>query len=385
MSKKFLVNYLIFLLLFYGCSEKTISEKQKAINAYKEKQIKLNLVNPQQEEIKNIDKDEIDLSLAGKETPLTFYKKGVEYASQGKFDQAKEQFNKALEIYKFNEASINALAMFRDMGKGMVDKEYVVYFFKGENHNLNGDTQQAIIELQKAIQTNSNLFYAYEGLGVVYFSMGEYKEAIAKFKETIQINPNRVSCYGILGLTYSELGQYQQAITEFEKAIQIDPNCARNYVGLGHIYFSMGQHQQAITEFQKSIQINPDISDGYDGLGVIYNFLKQYEKSMEYNKKAIQINPSDGAAYAGIGINYFYLGQFQQAIPYLQRSIEINLVFPEPYYALGLTNFSLGQYGEAKEAFQKSKELFEFRGNLNMTKAAQIYLNKIEEAVKNQP
>jgi len=38
MNKKFLVSYLMFFLLFCGCSEKPIAEKQKAINAYKEKQ-----------------------------------------------------------------------------------------------------------------------------------------------------------------------------------------------------------------------------------------------------------------------------------------------------------------------------------------------------------
>jgi len=38
MNKKFLISFSIFLLLFYGCSEKPISEKQKAINAYKTKQ-----------------------------------------------------------------------------------------------------------------------------------------------------------------------------------------------------------------------------------------------------------------------------------------------------------------------------------------------------------
>ncbi|MFH1478766.1 MAG: hypothetical protein ABIG92_03195 [Candidatus Omnitrophota bacterium] len=37
-NKKFLVSYLIFFLLFYGCSEKPISEKQRAIDVYKEKQ-----------------------------------------------------------------------------------------------------------------------------------------------------------------------------------------------------------------------------------------------------------------------------------------------------------------------------------------------------------
>jgi len=382
MNKKFLVSYLIFFLLFYGCSEKSISEKQKAINAYKEKQSNPPIANSQSEEVAIVDEGKIYISLTEEEIPLTFYKKGVEYASQGKFEKAKEQFNKALNIYKFDEASIKILNILEGIDKGAIDKDYVICFLKGENYNLNGNIQQAILELQRAIQIDSVLTYAYEGLGVIYFSLGEYQQAIAEFQKVIQIDSNNASCYGILGLAYNALRQPQKAITELQKAIQINPNYARAYVGLGHVYFSMGQHQKAIAEFEKAIEINPGISDGYDGLGVIYNFLGQYEKSMIYNKKAIQVNPGDGAAYAGIGINYFYLGQFQQAIPYLQRSIQINLVFPEPYYGLGLANFSLGQYNEAKEAFQKAKELFESRGNFNMAKAAEIYLNKIKELIE---
>ena len=48
MSKAFLTTYLIFFLLFYGCSEKPISEKQKAINAYKEKQNRSYIRNSQE-------------------------------------------------------------------------------------------------------------------------------------------------------------------------------------------------------------------------------------------------------------------------------------------------------------------------------------------------
>jgi len=43
----------------------------------------------------------------------------------------------------------------------------------------------------------------------------------------------------------------------------------------------------------------------------------------------------------------------------------------------------IGQYDEAREAFQKAKELFQSRGNLNMTKAAEKYLNKIKALVEN--
>jgi len=383
MNKKFLVSYLMLFLLFYGCSEKPISEKQKAINAYKEKQSKLNITNSQLKKTKNSDKDKIFSLLTEEETPLTFYKKGVEYASQGKFNEAKEQFNKALKIYKLEPGVNEILDMLKDVEGGVISKNYAIRLFKAENHIINGNTQQAITEFQEAIQANPQCAYAYSKLSAIYSYLGDYQQVVFFIQKASQIEPNNAEYLYGLGMSYNLLKQPQKAIAEFEKTIQIDSNYAMAYVGLGHVYFFMGQYQEAIAELKKAIQMNPDRSDGYAVLGGIYNFLKQYEKSMEYNKKAIQINSSDGAAYAGVGINYFYLGQFQQAIPYLQRSIEINLVFPEPYYALGLTHFSLGQYGEAREAFQKAKELFEFRGNLNMVKTAEIYLNKIKELVEN--
>ena len=48
MSKAFLTIYLISCFLFYGCSEKPISEKQRAIDAYKEKQSRQHIRNDQE-------------------------------------------------------------------------------------------------------------------------------------------------------------------------------------------------------------------------------------------------------------------------------------------------------------------------------------------------
>jgi len=81
MNKKFFISFSIFLL-FYGCSDKPISEKQRAINAYKEKQRKQHISNLQPKEIKDIDEEKADFSLVEREIPITFYKRGIEYASQ---------------------------------------------------------------------------------------------------------------------------------------------------------------------------------------------------------------------------------------------------------------------------------------------------------------
>jgi len=55
MNKKLFISFSIFLLLFYGCSEKPLSEKQRAINAYKEKQKEQYIRNLQPRVIANIE------------------------------------------------------------------------------------------------------------------------------------------------------------------------------------------------------------------------------------------------------------------------------------------------------------------------------------------
>ena len=382
MSKTFLTIYLISFFLLYGCSEKPISEKQKAIDAYKEKQDRQYIFSLQPEEIKSIDEKKEDVSLVEKEFPLTFYKKGVEYASQGKFEEAKKEFNKALGIYKFDDASNKSLAVLKDVDKGIISEDYAVGLFKGESYNFNGTFQQTIAELQKAIQINPNHVYAYASLGAIHFSLGEYSQAISHYQKSIQINSDSGDWYYALGFVYNALGQSQQAIEEFQKAIQIDPNYARAYAGLGFVYFSIGQSQQAISHYQKSIQINSDISDAYIGLGAVYQFLGQYQKAANYNQKAIAVNPGDWSAYFGLGVNHLYLDKFREAIPYFQKSIQIIPKLAQAHRGIGFANFSLGQYEEAREAFQKAKELFQSEENSEKTERMQEYLDKIKELVE---
>jgi len=382
MNKKFLISYLICFLFLFGCSERPPSEKQKAINAYKERQRKPRIANSQVEEIKNIDEENIYSTLAEEEIPLTFYRKGMEHASQGKFEEAKSQFNKALDIYAFDEISIEHLAILNDMDEGVIGKEYTICLFKGGNYSFNNELSQAIAEFQKAIQINPNYARAHNGLGIIYLSMGQSQQAIAEFQKAIDIKSDEVSWHSALGIAYSLLEEYSQAIVEFRKAIQVNPNYAKAYSGLGAVYLSMGQPQQAIAEFQKSIQINPNESNGYGGLGVVYQSLGEHQKAASYNQKAIEINPGDGTAYVGLGLNYLYLEQPKQAIPCFQRGIQLNPYFIDSHYGLGFAYFSLGQYKEAQEAFQKLKKLSQSRGNYEMVKRAEKYLNKIIEFIK---
>lgn len=378
MNKKFLINYLICLLLLCGCSEKPLSEKQKAINAYKEKQRMLNITSLQAAETNNDSKESVIPPLAEEEIPLTFYKRGIEYASQGRFREAEEQFNRVLGIYKFDVVSSDCLAMLEDVREGIIDKDYAIHLFKGEDYNINGEYQKAIIELQESTQIDSNLYYAYDILGALHFHLGEYQQAIFYCEKAVQIDPSSVRSYETLALARNALKQFQEAIAELQNALRINPNQVTLRVILGYVYFSMGQTERAIAEVSKAIEMNPYISYSYTTLGMIYFSLGEYQKAIDYNRKAIQINPGEDSAYIALGVDHLYLKQPYKAIPYFQRSIQLNpnLI---GYNALGYAYFSLGQYKEAEEAFQKLKELSQNRGNDKMADKAEEYLMKIRE------
>jgi len=379
MNKKFLISCLTFLLLFWGCSEKPISEKQRAIDAYKEKQGRLPIINLQPEEARDINEDKLYLPLTKEEIPITFYKKGVEHASQGKFEEAKKEFNKALDIYQFDKVATEHLAILKDMEEGIIDETYAIHIFKGERHTLNNKHQQAVAEFQKAIQINPNYAIAYSSLGLVYFYIGQNQQAITELQKAIDIKPTKITWRNDIGIVYNALGQNQQAVAELQNAIRIDSNCAMSYASLGYVYFFMGQADQAIAEINKAIKINPHVSNTYNILSMIYHFLGQYQKAITYNKKAIQVNPGDGAAYAGLGLNYLYLSQFKEAIPHFQRSIQLDPYFIDAQYGIGFAYFSLAQYRKAQEAFKKLKKLSQSKGNHKMVKRAEKYLNKIKE------
>ncbi len=330
-------------------------------------------------ELKSNDtQEDICQSLSPGQIPFTYHKKGVEYASLGRFQEAEEQFSQALGIYKHDQIAIEHISMIEDLKGGIISKDCAIHFFKGGYHSLHNDFQQAITEFRKAIKIDPNQARLYSGLGTVYFSMGEKEKAITEFRKAIQIKPNNINLYIFLGMAYNLSGQFQQAITEFRKAIKIDPNQARLYSGLGTVYFSMGEKEKAIDYYQRAIQMSPYNSDAYSGLAAVYQFLGQYNKAIRYNKKAIQINPGDMSAYSGLGINYLYLDEPNKAIPCLKTSIEVNPYFINAYHGLGLAYFKLAQYENAKEAFEKAKELFSSIGDYTKAQQMQGWIDRIE-------
>jgi len=218
-----------------------------------------------------------------------YYEKGMEYSVAGKFEEAQQEFKKALEIDPFYIAVENCLEATEDVLEQKIKIETALYLFNGIVYANKGMLDEAIALYQKAIEINPEYAGTYYNLGAVYFSKGMLDEAAAELEKAIEINPNYVDAYTSLGVVYINKGMFDEADVLWKKAIEINPEYAGAHYNLGAIYFRKGMLDEAAAELKKAIEINPKYADAHNNLVIVYYFMEEYELAVKHCDIVIEL------------------------------------------------------------------------------------------------
>jgi len=101
------------------------------------------------------------------------------------------------------------------------------------------------------------------------YQRGQYDEAILDLNKAIEINSRYAEAYFNRGVVYGKGKQrYNQAISDFTKAIVINPAYAEAYTNRRNAYASKNQYDKAILDYKKAIEINPKLAETYNNLGI---------------------------------------------------------------------------------------------------------------------
>ena len=106
------------------------------------------------------------------------------------------------------------------------------YVNLGAIHNRQGQYQQAVEALRKAISRDRRCADAYYNLGVAQRKLNQASMAVSAYKEAIRLDPELVEAYQNLGNLYSEMGNLHMSIANFRKALEIRPDFDKARVGL---------------------------------------------------------------------------------------------------------------------------------------------------------
>ena len=191
------------------------------------------------------------------------------------------------------------------------------YFRKGNENFASGKYKDAIEDYNKAIELNlqhPQIVEVYYILGITNHALGQYKEAIKDYNKAIKLDPQDVEAYCGRGNAKITSGKNEEAIKDYAKAISLNPKYARAYYGLGVANHALSKFGEAIECYSKAIGLNQKYVEAYCGRGLTNHALGKPEKAIEDYSKAIKLDPQDAKAYYGLGLANHDLGKLEEAM-----------------------------------------------------------------------
>lgn len=185
-----------------------------------------------------------------------------------------------------------------------------------------GRYDEAIEKLEKALQIDKKTIgkehpdYATDlnNLANVYKSQGRYDEAIEKFEEALRIGENTIGRehpkYAIrlnnLAVVFQSQGRYDEAIEKYEEALRIaektigkeHPSYATRLNNLANVYRSQGRYDEAIEKYQEALRIDekvigkehPDYATDLNNLASVYETQGKFDEALKLYLEALSID-----------------------------------------------------------------------------------------------
>jgi tetratricopeptide (TPR) repeat protein len=218
---------------------------------------------------------------------LAHHNLGVALADDGRFPEAIQQYEAALQIEP-NAANVqtdygSALAKSGRLPEAIAHYQAALQQLPDApiTHNdlanafaaTPGSLQQAIAEYQIALRLKPDYQEARENLakvesdaagvqynmGIDLAKSGKPEAAIARFEEALRLKPDYVDAHNNLGVVLAGTGRMQEAISHFEAALKSDPNSVDAHINLGIALSEIpGRRPEAVRHLEAAFRLKPD-------------------------------------------------------------------------------------------------------------------------------
>ncbi|MBI9038287.1 MAG: tetratricopeptide repeat protein [Bacteroidales bacterium] len=136
-------------------------------------------------------------------TPEEYYNKGNEEAKQGNYEEALENFNKAIELKpEYTDAYINR-----------------AYYAKENLNDYKGAIEDYIIAIN--LNTDDNDAHAYSNMAFAKMKMKKYKEALDDIMFSLTLDSLNSYAYRNKALIFIALNNKHVACVDLQKAIEL--------------------------------------------------------------------------------------------------------------------------------------------------------------------
>jgi tetratricopeptide (TPR) repeat protein len=212
-------------------------------------------------------------------------------ASLGRWQAAKGAWQAALT--SFQTAVLSA----GDEGSAISPQERAEYLVEvARAYRALGAGDQALEELEKAVELAPGLSSAFILMGDVYREQGQQDLARQAYQHAAQIAPHNTHHLLRLAQFLQKEGQLDQALDWLMKAIAARPT-ASLWLEVARVYEQRDQRAKQLDSLLQAVELEPESSEAHFALGIVFKQRKEYRRAIEEFEWATKLDPNNTKAH----------------------------------------------------------------------------------------
>ena len=160
---------------------------------------------------------------------------------------------------------------------------------------LQGDYNNAILVLNRAIKLDSKSLDIAKDLGLNYYFARDYNKALEIYKPLIEREDADDQCFQVAGDIYLALENPKECEKVYKKGLKKISNSGPLYNAYGELLWAQ-QDYSAIKQWEKGIETDPSFSRNYYNACKYYYFTTDKVWSIIYGEIFLNIEPSGMAS-----------------------------------------------------------------------------------------
>jgi tetratricopeptide (TPR) repeat protein len=215
---------------------------------------------------------------------------------------------------------------------------------------------------------------------------GKTEEAVAELEKALEAAPNNVQSHISLISLYGKLGQFEKAEQHYQSAVSLNPNQAETYYNYGVLLVKRGKNQDAERAFRRVLEINPYYAEAHHNLGVLLEERGRLADALAEYEKAIENHPNYRLAHFHAGRILVNQNRYDEAIQHFLKTLtpeDENT--PRYLYSLAATYARVGDREQALRYARQARGMAEARGQRQLLNSIDKDLETLEKAGKREP